>query len=181
METLDHGASAALVLAGLAVMMMGIAALLWAVGRLRAVQGHLALEQACSDRAQARLQAQADEHRQRMELVQALLPAATGLLGHWLGHRSGRHDREELPPPPLSACCGHPRPPMGSPLYAPTDDDETQVELDLDSLLESLSASSFGDWLLDLMQQAKAATPSTTPTPEPGPGPDLASASASAV
>lgn len=180
METLHQGASAALMLAGLAVLLLGIAALVWAIGRLRAEQGQLELEQASAERAKARMQAHAEGNRQRIELVQALLPAATTALGHWLGSQSGRHAREDLPPPLVSHCCG-PMPPRGSFFPEPDglDDDETQVELDLGSLFESISESGFGDWLRTVMQQAKA-SPSTPPTTTTEPGPETASAASAA-
>lgn len=181
METLHQGASAALMLAGLAALLLGIAALVWAVGRMRVDQGQLALRQARSERANAREQAQADTDRQRMELVQAVLPVATTALGHWLGSRRKCQSPDDLPPPRTSPCIppcgGHASPSMRSPFseFDPIGNDETHLELDLGSLFDSLADAGFVDWLRTVLDQSR--TPPAAPTTTPEPGPDAASAS----
>lgn len=178
MDALYQGASAALMLVGLAAMLGGIAMLWRAVGWVRAEQGQLSLDEAAHQQATQRAEAEAEANRQRMEMVQTLLPAATAALGHWLGSQSGRHDREDYPPPGIPCGCRSAQPPIGSPPYgdwirSARDDEDTQVELDLDSLLDSVAESRIGDWLIDLIRQANASPLTTTAAPEP----DMASAS----
>ena len=161
------------------MMLVGLAALLAAIGWLwraiglnRVGQGQLALDEASQRRALRRVEAQTEGERQRMALVQALLPAATALLGHWLGSQSERRAQEEDRPDFDLHCHGCAR----QPLWEPTAySDEETVELDLASLLESLRESGFGGRLFDLIAQAKASPEASTPTPEPGP--EAASAS----
>lgn len=172
MDALYQGASAAMMLVGIAALLAGIGWLWRAIGLNRVDQGQLALDEASQRRALRRIEAQAESDQRRMALVQALMPAATALLGHWLGSQSGRHAREDDTPDFDLHCHGCARRPLWAP---PAHDDEETVELDLASLIDSLRESGFATRIADLLAQAKASPEASTPTPEPGP--EAASAS----
>jgi len=152
MDALHQGASAALVLVGLAALLYGLAALWRTVAQARADQQDLTLERDLRERAAQHRREQAEDARRARDMLFALVPAATAALGHWLGSRSAR-SLPDLPGPlGCGGCIPRPMPP-----FAPVeDDDDTHVELDLESLLEALSDSDFGDWIASKMRAAKA-------------------------
>lgn len=178
MDALYQGASAALVLVGLAALLYGLGALWRAVSQARAEQQDLALERDMRERVAQHRREQAEDARRARDMLFALVPAATAALGHWLGSRSARSFPDLPDPRGCAGCIPRPMPP-----YAPVEeDDDTHVELDLESLLEALSDSDFGDWIASKMRAAKARrTPAdddanttfvnvplvTTPTGEP--------------
>lgn len=154
MEALHQGASTALVLVGLAALLYGLGALWRAVSQARAEQQDLALERDMRERVAQHRREQAEDARRAREMLFALVPAATTALGHWLGSRSAQstQNARDLPGPlGCGGCIPRPMPP-----FAPVDDDDTHVELDLESLLDALSESDFGDWLASKMRAAKA-------------------------
>lgn len=154
MEALHQGASAALVLVGLAALLFGIATLWRAAGQLRVQQQELAYERDLHEHAAQQRRERADRDRRRLDLVYALVPAATAALGHWLGSRSVPHGLGlPAPMPPCAGCIPRPTRPPTPPLF---DEDDAHVELDLESLLEALSNSELGAWISSTMRAAKA-------------------------
>lgn len=155
MEALHQGASTALVLVGLAALLYGLGALWRAVSQARAEQQDLALERDLRERVAQHRREQAEDARRVREMLFALVPAATTALGHWLGSRSAQrtqHARDLPGPPGCAGCIPRPMPP-----FAPVeDDDDTHVELDLESLLDALSEPDLGHWLASTMRAAKA-------------------------
>lgn len=166
METLDQGLATALVLVGLAAMLFGVAALWRAVANAKAHQQELRLEQEAHERASERFRERATRDRGQSDLLLALIPAGTALLGHWLGRQSLPPSLDPYPAPCLDCI---PRPPR--PMPSPLDDDET-IEIDLRSLLDAFAELGFDRWLANLMRSAKA-SPAQAPVdddPEPTPG-----------
>lgn len=152
MEALHQGASTALVLVGLAALLYGLASLWRAVGQARAEQHCFALERDLHERHAQSRRERAEHDRRWFDLAHALVPAASAALGHWLGSRSARSIPNLPGPPGCGGCIPRPMPP-----FAPVeDDDDTHVELDLESLFEALSDSDLGEWIASKMRAAKA-------------------------
>ena len=169
METLDQGLAAALVLVGLAAMLFGVAALWRSVANGKAHQQELQLERESHDLAFERMRDRAARHRGQNDLMLALIPAGTALLGHWLGRRS----LQPMPDPYLApwGCIPKPPPPVAPPF---NDDDDDTVELDLRSLLDAATELGLDRWLTNLMRNAKASEATATEDDDPEPTPSVA-------
>ncbi|MCX4244201.1 hypothetical protein [Paraliomyxa miuraensis] len=165
METLDQGLATALVLLGIAAMLFGVAALWRSVSDAKAHQQALALDRESHEMA---LGDRVAQERSQRELLLALIPAGTALLGHWLGARS-----TPPPPAPYSAPCMGciPKPPRPEPPPLDEDDDGT-IELDLRSLLDAAMELGIDRWLANLTRGTKAnqaEAPEDDDDPEPTP------------
>lgn len=146
MEALYQGASTALVLLGLAALLLGVAALWRSAADAKAHQQELELERASHELAAQRLRERVAQDESRFDLLHALAPAATAMLGHWLGSRSQRHELA-----PSMGCI--PRPPLTVPPL--DDDDDTHVEIDLEPILQSIVELGFDRWLATVMHDAR--------------------------
>ncbi|MEM7160698.1 MAG: hypothetical protein AAF799_48120 [Myxococcota bacterium] len=181
MEALHQGASIALLLAGVAAALLGLSALWWVAGRVRTSDGELALQRDRYEQSKVRRQERVRTEQQRIELVRGLLPAATALVGHWLGNRSaqagtglppslrfGRDDGPTFDPPSPRRPRPEPELPDEGPpsLSRPPADEETQIELDLPSMLAALEEAGFGDWIASVMRAAKASSTVTLTQPK---------------
>lgn len=154
MEALHQGASAALVLVGLAALLFGIATLLRATGQSRVQQQELAYERELHEHAAQHRRERAERDQRWIDLAYALVPTATAAVGHWLGSRSVPHGLGlPAPMPPCAGCIPRPTRPPTPPLL---DEDDAHVELDLESLLEALSHSDLGEWISSTMRAARA-------------------------
>ncbi|MCX4239081.1 hypothetical protein [Paraliomyxa miuraensis] len=133
METLDQGLAAALVLLGIAAMLYGVATLWRSVTDAKAQQQVLALDKESREMA---FEDRVTRERSQRELIQALIPAGTALVGHWLGRQS-----LPTPPDPLAAPC------VGCIPKPPPNHDDGTIEIDLHSLVDALGEIGFYRWL----------------------------------
>ena len=154
MEALLQGGSAALVLLGLAVLLLGLATLWRAVASSRVQQHELAYERELHQHAAQQRRERAEHEQRWLDLAYSLVPTAAAVAGHWLGSRSGRLGLGSRG----SGGCGCIRRPM--PVPGPLDEDDSHVELDLDSLLEALGQTDLGAWI---SSKARATSPDPVP------------------
>ncbi|MCX4240205.1 hypothetical protein [Paraliomyxa miuraensis] len=146
METLDQGLATALVLLGVAAVLYGVATLYRSVTDSKAQQQELQLEVESRARAAERVREHAARHKERDDLLLALLPAGAALVGHWLGRQG---------PDPLASCMGCiPKPPRPTPSPRQEEGHHRTVEIDGNQLLESLEEAGFAHWLAVQVRKA---------------------------
>jgi hypothetical protein len=145
MEALYQGASTALVLLGLAALLLGLAALWRSAADAKAQQQSLQLERTAHEQAAERRRERAAQDERRLGLLYALAPAAAAVLGHWLGRRRLPHELA-----PWAGCI--PRPPCPVP---PPLDDDTHVEIDLETVLQGVAELGLDRWLATVMRDAR--------------------------
>ena len=167
MEPLHQGLSTALVLLGIAALLFGVSALWRSVSNAKAHQQELLLEREAHERASERFRERAERDRGQNDLLLALIPAGTALLGHWLGRRSLPSSIDPYPEP----CTGYiPKPPR------PMDDDRQIIELDLRELLDAVMELGVEKWLADLRPNAQADDDAAPVDDQPEPTPSVAQA-----
>ena len=143
----------ALLMGSTALVLGSIAALWWAVGRTRADRDALAFDRAAFAQSSERRRRREAEEQRHAATLRTVLPVAAGLLGAVAGWAFERRKEMHLPPT-------YPMPtpwPIDPPAPgAAKVDDETEVELDLESLLASAMDAGLGEVLSVFLHKAKA-------------------------